>query len=602
MSSLLRVAALKERFSIESSPLMIPTDDLAPEGSSDSPVLAADPAEAPEPGSLGFFSSEQLPAALRTALANKGFHQLTKVQQGVLEAETELADLRISSQTGSGKTVAVGLAIGRFLIQTGERRGRVPEEHQRSPEVLLLTPTRELASQVKRELQWLFAEVPDAWVEVVTGGTSVGLERKSLSKGPRIVVATPGRALDHFERGALVGDRVAHVVLDEADQMFDLGFREELSAILEKLPGERRTHLVSATFSGDVKRIAERHQSHPVFVEGTALGRANDDIEHVAHVVGLRHRYDALVNLLLKHRAMGDDDEPGRALIFTRTRADALEVAERLQRDNLPAEPLSGDLAQAARTRTLAGFRSGRVRTLVATDVAARGIDVAGIELVVHFDPPENPDAFTHRSGRTGRAGQKGISVMFLPPQARGRLERLFKVAGVKPSWAPIPTADKIRRLYSKLGRRRIYQALETRVDEEHLEYAKKLCSEHPPEEVIARLLAMAEVPPPCLPRELSEHIAAEGHGHRRKADARGRFEGRKREGRRPWSERGEGRGGADEPGPWRPRHSTEGASSDPSGGDRGPRPGTVGRGPGGAKARGKAPWPVAKKGGKRFR
>lgn len=581
---------------------MTQTDDLAPEGSSDQFAFGADDEEAPEPGSLASFSEQQLPSPLRTALSNKGFQQLTKVQRGVLEAETERADLRISSQTGSGKTVAVGLAIGRFLLQTGERRGRLPEEHQKSPEVLLLTPTRELASQVKRELQWLFAEVPDAWVEVVTGGTSVGMERKSLFKGPRIVVATPGRALDHFERGALVGDRVAHVVLDEADQMFDLGFREELAAILEKLPEGRRTHLVSATFSGDVKRIAERHQSHPVFVEGTALGRANEDIEHVAHVVGFRHRYDALVNLLLKHRALGEDDEPGRALVFTRTRADALEVAERLQRDNLPAEPLSGDLAQAARTRTLAGFRSGRVRTLVATDVAARGIDVAGIELVVHYDPPENPDTFTHRSGRTGRAGQKGTSVMLLPPQARGRLERIFKVAGVKPSWAPVPTADKIRKLYAKLGKRRIYQMLETRVEEEHLEYAKKLCSEHPPEEVIARLLALAEVPPPCLPRELSEHIAAEGHGHRRKAEGRARFDGRKRDGRRSWNDRGDGRGGGDERGHWRPRQSSEGSDGDGAASDRGARPGGMGRGPGGAKPPGKKPWPAGKKGGKRFR
>jgi len=466
-------------------------------------------------GHLSLFSDDELPKVLRSALTQKGFATLTMVQTSVVHADTAARDLRISSQTGSGKTVAIGLALGREILKAGLRREMEAEDgfDPRAPQVLLLTPTRELATQVQRELSWLLREVPDAWVEVVTGGTSVGLERKQLAKGPRIVVGTPGRVFDHLQRGGFKGDHIAHVVLDEADQMFDMGFRDELHGILELLPNRQRTHLVSATFSGEVQRIAEQYQENPVRLEGTALGKANEDIEHIAHVVGFRHRYDAVVNLLLKAHATREDDS-SRTLIFTRTRADANEVAERLQRDGVKAEPLSGDLAQAQRTRTLSAFRSGRVSTLVATDVAARGLDVQGIDLVVHLDPPSDPDSFTHRSGRTGRAGRKGTSVLLMPPQARGRVERILRVARVNPTWAPVPTADKIKKLYSKLAKRAIYAALEQEVDPSHLEYATKLVEEQDPKEVIARLLALHEVEPPCPPRDITEHFS-ENRGRR---------------------------------------------------------------------------------------
>ncbi len=465
-----------------------------------------------------------LPGPLAAALLKAGFSALTSVQKAVIEADTEARDLRITSQTGSGKTVAVGLAIGRKLLLEGPRSS---QDHEgafdaRAPQVLLLTPTRELAGQVRRELAWLFAEVPDAFVEVVTGGTSVGLERKSLSRGPRMIVGTPGRVLDHLNNGGFKGDHVTQVILDEADQMFDMGFREELTGILEQLPASRRTHLVSATFSGEVKRIAERHQTRPVFLEGSPLGAANADIEHVVHLVSFRHRYDALINILLRAYAERGDDSAGRTLVFTRTRADALEVAERLQRDGVRAEPLSGDLAQAQRTRTLSAFRSGSLTTLVATDVAARGLDVQGVDLVIHLDPPENSDTYTHRSGRTGRAGQKGTSVLLLPPQARSRIERMLKTARISPAWAPVPNADKVRKLFTKLGRRRLYAALEAEAPSEQLEYARKLLTEHAPEQIIARLLPMADVLPPCPPREITEHISPQ-HGTERRREERSR-------------------------------------------------------------------------------
>lgn len=509
-----------------------------------------------EAGALEEFSDEQLPAPLRRALEEKGYNKLTSVQRSVVLENTDATDLRISSQTGSGKTVAIGLALGRQILAAGRRDEE--EGPKRSPRVLILTPTRELAAQVKRELQWLFSDVPDAWLEVVTGGTSVGLERKQLSRGPRIVVGTPGRVLDHLENRGFSGEAIEQVVLDEADQMLDMGFRDELAGILDQLPARQRTHLVSATFSGEVLRIADQYQIAPTQVQGSALGKANDDIEHVAHLVGFRHRYDVLVNLLLRAHALSESGELGRTLVFTRTRADTLEVAERLQRDGIRAEPLSGDLAQAQRTRTLSAFRLGRVSTLVATDVAARGLDVQGVDLVIHYDPPGDPEAFTHRSGRTGRAGRKGTSVLLLPPQARGRLERLLKIAGVRPKWAPAPSADKIKKLYSKVKKRRLFAALDEDPPAEDLEYAKKLLEDQEPERVIAKLLAMVEIEPLCPPREISEHIAPEGRGPKQFG---GKYRG---------DDRGRGRrSGGDSGGPGRGRSG----GGRPPGARSGPRP-----------------------------
>lgn len=457
-----------------------------------------------------------LPEALSEALTKRGFSALTSIQQAVAEADTSKLDLRISSQTGSGKTVAVGIAIARQLLGEGprERQGRVPS-------VLVLTPTRELAGQVRRELDWLLRQIEDATTEVVTGGTSVGLDRKNLSRGPRVLVGTPGRVLDHLNSGALDTSQVSLVVLDEADQMLDMGFREELENILEKVPSERRTHLVSATFAGEVLSVARKVQREFRHIEGSPLGQANDDITHVAHVVSERHKCDALINVLLAHQGKDEEGELGRVLVFTRTRADTTDVAERLQKDGFRAEPLSGEMPQASRTRTLEAFRRGRVPIIVATDVAARGLDVSGVTMVVHFDPPGDADALTHRSGRTGRAGQKGTSVLFLPPQARRRVERLLSLAKIQPQWSPVPTPDKIKKLFVKQGRRKVFARLNDEPDEGALSYARKLLEELPADRVIAALLSFAEEEPPCTPRETSFHLQPE--------HTRSRYEGRER-------------------------------------------------------------------------
>ncbi|RYE94265.1 MAG: DEAD/DEAH box helicase, partial [Myxococcales bacterium] len=334
----------------------------------------------PEP-ETGSDALALVPEALRGAIEARGYTSLTPVQQAVLAAEPG-RDLRVSSQTGSGKTVAFGLVIGRTLPT-------LPPATKKGPRVLVMAPTRELAQQVRHELAWLLAPL-NLRVLSVTGGTSVRGDLVALRQGAEVVVGTPGRLADHVRSGAVVCDDVAMVILDEADEMLDMGFADELAAVLDKVPSERSMHLVSATFASAVMALANRYQRNPQAIMGTPPGDANADIDHVIHYVARDERLDALVNLLLLAPA-----EP--TLIFTRTREGAAELVRLLREMDLGALLLTGDLDQQERQRTLESFRAGRVRVLVATDVAARGLDVPGITRVIHTDPPEDPDAYTHR-------------------------------------------------------------------------------------------------------------------------------------------------------------------------------------------------------------
>ncbi|MBL8723275.1 MAG: DEAD/DEAH box helicase [Planctomycetes bacterium] len=369
----------------------------------------------------------QVPGALRPALHRKGFTRLTPVQQAVLEADRGERDLRITSQTGSGKTVALGFALAARLATPGAT----------GPCALCIAPTRELAMQLGAELAWLYADLPSVHCEVVTGGTSVRREQMQLRHRPRLVVGTPGRLLDHVRSGCLDLSSVQQLVLDEADQMLDLGFKDELDALLEAMPAERRTHLVSATFPAAVRALADRCQKDALHIAGTAADQSHGDIEHIALKIGARDHYAALVNLLL---LAGDE----RTLVFVRTREDTSSLADKLAADGFLALPIHGDLAQAQRTRTLEAFRRGTIHTLIATDVAARGLDIQDVRAVVHVDPPIDAATYVHRSGRTGRAGQKGRSYQLVVKSREQRTRRLYQLAKVTAVWAAAPTPDEV--------------------------------------------------------------------------------------------------------------------------------------------------------------
>jgi ATP-dependent RNA helicase DeaD len=289
-------------------------------------------------------------------------------------------------------------------------------------------------------------------------------------------------------------DEAHTVALDEADRMLDMGFREELEAIIEALPAERRSHLVSATFAGQVRRIADKFQQDAQHLEGTQLGKANADIEHVVQLVDHGERYNALVNALLL--TLGE-----QVLVFVNKRLGASELAEKLSEDGFAALPFSGDLSQAQRTRTLSAFRNGTIQVLVSTDVAARGIDVPDIALVVHMSPPQDPDDYTHRSGRTGRAGRQGRSVLLVPPRAQHFVRKLLSAAHVDASWQSVPTPAKVRKTITKNVRRDLHARLDSDVmpDEKTMAYAVSQLEKRDPALLVATLLEMAE---PRLPLE----------------------------------------------------------------------------------------------------
>src|SRR6056297_683660 len=331
---------------------------------------------------------------LSDALAERGFDKLTPVQEAVIAPELSGSDLLVSAQTGSGKTVGFGLAIAPTLLGTEDRFGPAGQ-----PLALVVAPTRELAFQVMRELQWLYART-GAQVTSCVGGMDMRQERRSLERGAHIVVGTPGRLRDHIQRGSLDMSGLRAVVLDEADEMLDLGFREDLEFMLGEAPPERRTLMFSATVPPMIATLAKHYQRDAVRVTTLSERSQHADIAYQALRVAPQDAENAIINVLRYHEAQN-------AIVFANTRAAVNRLTARFANRGFAVVCLSGELSQAERTHALQAMRDGRARVCVATDVAARGIDLPGLDLVIHADLPTNSETLLHRSGRTGRAGRK---------------------------------------------------------------------------------------------------------------------------------------------------------------------------------------------------
>jgi len=371
-------------------------------------------------------------AALARALAARDYSVPTAVQLAVLADNAVDRDLLVSAQTGSGKTVAFGLAMASTLLGSEERFATAAE-----PMALVIAPTRELALQVQRELSWLYAET-GARVVTCVGGMDARAEARQLSFGAHIVVGTPGRLRDHLERGRLELGKLKAIVLDEADEMLDLGFRDDLEFILEATPETRRTLLFSATMPREIEVLARRYQRDAVRIETLRRNEQHADIDYRAIAVAPSDIENAVVNVLRFH-------EMRATIVFCATREAVKRLHSRLLERGFSAVALSGELTQNERTQALQALRDGRARVLVATDVAARGIDLPDLALVIHADLPNDAETLLHRSGRTGRAGKKGLSTLIVPFNRRRRAEMLFNSARLKVSWAPAPTAQEIR-------------------------------------------------------------------------------------------------------------------------------------------------------------
>jgi ATP-dependent RNA helicase DeaD len=370
--------------------------------------------------------------ALERALAAQGYAEPTPVQAAVLEADAEGRDLLVSAQTGSGKTVAFGLAAATTLLGDAEKFGRAG-----APLCLVIAPTRELAIQVNRELTWLYAQAGAVVVNCV-GGMDARREQRALNFGAHIVVGTPGRLRDHIERGHLDLSELKVAVLDEADEMLDMGFREDLEFILDAAPAERRTLLFSATLARDIVQLAKNYQNDALRIDTVGRNEPHRDIEYRAVRVAPNEVEHAVVNLLRYFESPG-------ALVFCNTRESVRAMHNKLRERGFAVVGLSGELSQRERADALQALRDGHARVCVATDVAARGLDLPDLGLVIHAELPVNKATLLHRSGRTGRAGKKGVSALVVPYTRRRKAEQLLMAAGVEGQWGGAPTADEIR-------------------------------------------------------------------------------------------------------------------------------------------------------------
>lgn len=428
-------------------------------------------------------SLENIPALLSEALAAREYTALTPVQNAVIEDNAAGRDLIVSAQTGSGKTVAFGLAMAPQILDGGL------VSLAQTPAALIIAPTRELALQVSRELQWLYAGAHTR-IATCVGGMDASKERRNLNGGAQIVVGTPGRLRDHLERGALDLSALKVAVLDEADEMLDMGFREELEEILNASPEERRTLMFSATMPKQIVALAKRYQRDALRITTVAQDHAHGDIAYQAVTVAPPDTESAVVNLLRLH-------EPDTAILFCATRERVRHLHAKLTNRGFNAVALSGEHSQQERNHALQALRDRRARICVATDVAARGIDLPSVTLVVHVEIPRDAEALQHRSGRTGRAGKKGTAVLIVPYQRRKRVESMLRGAKISADWVVVPTADEIEakdheRLLEKLLAPAEY-------DEADMALGVKLLETMTPENIAAALVAThrAKMPAP---------------------------------------------------------------------------------------------------------
>ncbi|MFD1611045.1 DEAD/DEAH box helicase [Sphingomonas tabacisoli] len=438
-------------------------------------------------------SFSDLPPLLAEALSERGYREPTPVQAAVLDEGAHGRDLIVSAQTGSGKTVAFGLSAAGELLE-GDRVAP-----SREPLLLVIAPTRELALQVSRELTWLYGKAGGR-IATCVGGMDASKERRTLSYGAQIVVGTPGRLRDHLERGALDLSALRVAVLDEADEMLDMGFREDLEEILDASPAERRTLLFSATMPKPIVALAKRYQRDALRISTVGEDRGHGDIAYQALAVAPPDIEHAVVNLLRLHEAE-------TAMLFCATRENVRHLHATLVERGFAAVALSGEHSQNERNAALQALRDRRARVCVATDVAARGIDLPTLSLVIHVELPRDAETLQHRSGRTGRAGKKGTAVLVVPFQRRRRVESMLRGARIRAEWIDAPTPEAIR----AQDRERLLEALmqPVEVDEEDRAIAARLLAERSAEDIAAALVRAHRASLP-EPEELLGQAAAQ--------------------------------------------------------------------------------------------
>ncbi len=382
------------------------------------------------------FKEMGLSEELLQAIEEMGFQEPTPIQQKtipfLLQNDQDLIGL---AQTGTGKTAAFGLPI---IDQLKQRQ---------KPQVIILCPTRELCLQISKDFNGYTKYLNDIRVAAVYGGTDINGQIRELKKKPQVIFGTPGRVLDLINRKKLDLSGIEQLILDEADEMLSMGFKEELDAIFAEMPAVKQTLLFSATMPKEIQRIASKYMQDPKEI---SVGKKNEGAENVTHqycMVSPKDRYAALKRIV-------DYNPDIYALIFCRTKNETREVADQLMQEGYQTEALNGDLSQAQRDRVMNLFREQHIKLLVATDVAARGLDVDNLTHVINYNLPDDPEVYIHRSGRTGRAGKTGTSISLIVPKEKGHLKNVEKTLGKNIEYTKVPGGDTI-------AQKQIYQYLQ---------------------------------------------------------------------------------------------------------------------------------------------
>ena len=375
------------------------------------------------------FEGLGLDARLVQATDALGFKQPTPIQeQAIPVLLSGTKDLVGLAQTGTGKTAAYGLPLLQLV-----------DAAQRYPQALVVCPTRELCIQIVSEVELFKKFMPGMHVVAVYGGASIGMQIRDIRKGVQIVVATPGRLIDLIERKAINLEQIRYVVLDEADEMLNMGFQDDIEFILQNTPQREATWLFSATMPSEIRRVSKKYMKSPMEITVGKMNTANKNIDHQYYVTAAHHRYETLKRLI--------DFNPGiYGIIFTRTKADAQDIAEKLTREGYDIDALHGDLTQQQRDKVMGEFREKTLQLLIATDVAARGIDVKEITHVINYELPDDLEVYTHRSGRTGRAGSTGISLSIVHSREIGKLKQIERIAQAAFHKMEIPSGKDVCR------------------------------------------------------------------------------------------------------------------------------------------------------------
>lgn len=425
------------------------------------------------------------PATLK-AVKRMGFEEATPIQAQTIPISLENKDLIGQAQTGTGKTAAFGIPLVEKI-----------KKENRNIQGIIIAPTRELAIQVSEEL-YKIGSGKRVGVLAIYGGQDINRQIRALKKGPHIIVGTPGRLLDHINRKTIRLDNVETVILDEADEMLNMGFIEDIEEILAKIPNERQTLLFSATMPGPIQKIAERFMNDPQIVRVKAKEMTVPSIEQYYIEVQEKNKFDVLTRLL-------DIQSPELAIIFGRTKRRVDELSEALNLRGYTAEGIHGDLTQAKRMSVLRKFKEGSIDVLVATDVAARGLDISGVTHVYNFDIPQDPESYVHRIGRTGRAGKTGMAITFVTYRETSYLHVVEKTTKRRMEKMKAPTLDEALEGQQRAVIDKITQTIDSNNLQYYRQAAQELLNNHDAETVVASVLKILVKEPDMTPVKLTE-------------------------------------------------------------------------------------------------